>query len=121
MSWTDSLSGSLGNLLGQAGQGAVPAIIRKALGEEGVQSILAKLQDGGMAEHVRSWLDENRKNLPISPEQLQAALGSQQVRDIAKSLGLPIDKLLSLLSEHLPDAAGEPATPDSQPTDDSTQ
>lgn len=92
--------------------------IKNALGGDGLQSILGKLQEGGLAEHVSSWLDQNRQNLPISPEQLQTALGSQKVRDLAASLGLPIDKLLALLSEHLPKEASAP--PDVEPNEDRT-
>ena len=51
-----------------------------------------------MADHVRSWLDQNRQNLPISTDQLQAALGIQQVQELAGSLGLPVDKLLAVLA-----------------------
>ena len=87
--------------------------INKVLGGDGLQSILTQLQASGLAEHVSSWLDQNRQNLPISPEQLQEALGSQKVREMAASLGLPIDKLLALLSEHLPKEASAP--PESEP------
>jgi uncharacterized protein YidB (DUF937 family) len=111
MSWSDALKGSLGTLIGQAEQAALPALVNKALGQAGLQAVLGKLQEGGMADHVRSWLDQNRQNLPISADQLQAALGNQQVRDLAQSLGLPVDKLLAVLAEHLPAAAS--AGPDS--------
>ncbi len=93
--------------------------IEKVLGDTGLQSILGKLQAGGLAEHVSSWLDQNRQNLPISSEQLQTALGSQQIRDMAASMGLPIDKLLALLSEHLPKAASTP--PDTDASEDETR
>jgi uncharacterized protein YidB (DUF937 family) len=122
MSWIDALKGSLGTLLGEAEQAGLPSIMKKALGEEGLQSILGKLQEGGMADHVRSWIDQNRQNLPISAEQLQAALGNQHIQDLAKSLGLPVDKLLAVLSEHLPQAASAAgAAPDAEPKDDKAQ
>jgi uncharacterized protein YidB (DUF937 family) len=122
MSWADALKGSLGTLLGQAEQTALPAIMKKALGEEGLQSILGKLQEGGMADHVRSWIDQNRPNLPISAQRLQAALGSQHIQDLAKSLGLPVDKLLAVLAEHLPQAASTAgAPPDTETRDDKSQ
>jgi uncharacterized protein YidB (DUF937 family) len=105
MSWSDALKGSLGTLIGQVEQSALPAIMNQALGQEGLQTILAKLQQGGMAEHVQSWLDQNRQNLPISTDQLRTALGNQHVQQLAQSLGLPVDKLLSVLAQHLPEAA----------------
>jgi uncharacterized protein YidB (DUF937 family) len=119
MSWSDAIKGSLGSLLGQAEQAALPAIVNRVLGPEGLQAILGKLQDGGMADHVRSWLDQNRQNLPISTDQLQAALGNQQVQELARSLGLPVDKLLAVLAEHLPAAAtAAGAGPGADPADE---
>jgi uncharacterized protein YidB (DUF937 family) len=105
MSWSDALKGSIGSLLNQAEAAALPELFRNAVGADGLQSILTKLQEGGLGEHVRSWVDQNRENLPISAEQLRAALGNEQVQQLATSLGLPVDRLLNVLAEHLPQAA----------------
>ena len=85
MSWTDAVRG----LIGQAEQAAVPELINRFMGAQGLQTILAKLKDAGFAAQVPSWLDKNKDNLPITPEQLRAALGDQHVQQIAKSLGIP--------------------------------
>src|SRR5262249_49735559 len=71
-----------------------------------------QLQAGGLQTQVQSWLG-NGANLPVSPDQLRAALGSDQVRQLAEQFGVPIDAALKLLSEHLP-AAGDQASPDGQ-------
>ena len=63
--------------------------------------IVAKLQQGGLGEQVASWLG-NGQNLPVSGEQLRSALGSDQVRQLASHLGLPVDQALEVLSTHLP-------------------
>ena len=61
-----------------------------------------------------SWLDKNKDNLPITPEQLRTALGDQHVQQIAKSLGIPMDKVLDALAKFLPaavNAAGPAVAP----------
>jgi uncharacterized protein YidB (DUF937 family) len=53
----------------------------------------------------------------VTPDQLKSALGNEQVQQIAQHLGLPIDKALSLLSQHLPNVVDQ-ASPNGelQPT-----
>jgi uncharacterized protein YidB (DUF937 family) len=116
MSWSDALKGAVGNLVGEAEQAALPGLVQKVLGDEGLQSVLAKLQGAGFAAQVQSWLDKNKDNLPITPEQLRAALGDQHVQQIAKSLGIPIDKVLDAMAKFLPaavNAAGPAVAPPS--------
>jgi uncharacterized protein YidB (DUF937 family) len=48
--------------------------------------------------------------LPVTPQQLQAALGNEQVKQIAEHFGVPVDQALKLLAEHLP-AAVDQASP----------
>ena len=104
------LKGAMGQVLGQAmgnaEANALPALLSQVLGKTdlgSVQGLLAKLQEGGLGSQVSSWLG-NGANLNVGPEQLRAALGSEQVKQIANAVGLPADKILSVLSEHLPGA-----------------
>jgi uncharacterized protein YidB (DUF937 family) len=116
MSWSDALKGAVGNLVGEAEQAALPGLMKKVMGDEGLQSMLAKLKDAGFAAQVQSWLDKNKDNLPITPEQLRTALGDQHVQQIAKSLGIPMDKVLEVLAKFLPaavNAAGPAVAPPS--------
>ena len=105
MSWSDTLKGVVGNIVGQAEQGALPDILKGVLGTEGLQAILGKLQDAGLGAQVSSWLDKNKNNLPITPEQIKSALGDEHVQQIAKSLGIPVDSILAALASALPEAA----------------
>jgi uncharacterized protein YidB (DUF937 family) len=105
-----SLKGAMGQMLGQAvGQveaNALPALLSRILGKTDLGSaggLLAKLQEAGLDSQVSSWLGSGA-NLPISADQLRAALGSEQVQQIANAIGLPVDKILPILSEHLPGA-----------------
>lgn len=107
MSWSDTLKGVVGNLVGQAEQGALPDLVKGVLGTEGLQAILGKLQDAGFGAQVSSWLDKNKNNLPITPEQIQSALGDEHVQQIARSLGIPVDSILAALASALPQVASE--------------
>ena len=95
----------LGSLLG--GGGAEPGAGAPAQGG-GMAGMLEQLAAGGLAEHVGSWLSNN-PNLPVSPQQIHDALGSEQVQSMARSSGLPVGALLEQLAAHLPQAAAEQA------------
>jgi uncharacterized protein YidB (DUF937 family) len=114
MSWSDALKGAVGNMIGQAEQAALPGLLKNVLGAEGLQTILAKLQDAGLGAEVASWFDKNKGNLPITADQIRTALGDEHVQQLAKSLGIPVDAILAALAEKLPEianAAGPAAAP----------
>jgi uncharacterized protein YidB (DUF937 family) len=114
MSWSDAFKGAVGSVVGQAEQAALPGLLKSVLGTEGLQTILGKLQDAGLGAEVASWVDKNKNNLPISTDQIRAALGDEHVQQIAKSLGIPIDAVVAALAEKLPEvasAAGPAAAP----------
>ena len=117
MSWSDAFKGAVGSVVGQAEQAALPGLLKSVLGTEGLQTILAKLQDAGLGNEVASWVDKNKGNLPISTDQIRTALGDEHVQQIAKSLGIPIDAVLAALAEKLPEAAsaaGPAVAPDAK-------
>src|ERR1700686_943844 len=98
----DSLSDGLKNALGQAETAAMPALISAVLAKTdlgNMQGLLDKLQQSGLGPQVASWLGDG-KNLPITADQLRAALGNEQIQQIAAGFGLPIDKILASLAEH---------------------
>jgi len=105
MGWSDTLKETVGNIVGQAEQGNLPGLVKGVLGEEGLQTVLTKLKDAGLGSQVASWLDKNKDNLPITVDQLRAALGDQHVQQLAKSLRLPVDAVLAALAQHLPQVA----------------
>ena len=104
MGLLDSLGGALKGVLGQVEVDAVPALISAVLAKTNLgdlQGLVNKLQQGGLGDQVQSWLG-NGANLPVTVDQLRAALGNEQVQQIARELGLPIDGALKLLAEYLP-------------------
>ena len=113
MGLLDNLGGSLGGMLGQVTATAAPGLISAMLAKTNLgdmQGIVNQLQQGGLGDQVKSWLG-NGSNLPVTPQQLQAALGDEHVKQIAEHFGVPVDQALKLLSEHLPTAVDQ-ASPD---------
>jgi uncharacterized protein YidB (DUF937 family) len=100
----DKLGGSLGGLVGQLTAEAAPALIQAALAKTNLgdlQGLVNQLQQGGLGDQVKSWLG-NGANKSVTPEQLRAALGSDQVKQLAAHFGIPADAVLNMLAEHLP-------------------
>jgi len=75
----------------------------------GLQGIVSQLNSAGLGQQVSSWIGTGH-NLPVSAEQIQAALSSDQLRDLAAKFGVNADDVSKLLAEHLPEAV-DAATP----------
>jgi uncharacterized protein YidB (DUF937 family) len=104
----DNLSGTFGQLAA----GAAPALIAAALAKTNLgdmQGLVNQLQQGGLGDQVKSWLG-NGANMPVTPEQIRAALGNDQVKQLAEHFGVPVDAALKMLADHVP-AAVDQASP----------
>ena len=100
----DNLGGALKGVAGQVEAAAMPALISAVLAKTNLgdlQGIVDKLQQGGLSTQVQSWLGSGA-NLPVTTEQLKAALGNEQVKELAQRFGVSTDAALKLLAEHLP-------------------
>ena len=115
----DSLENSLENspalkgALGQLGAAVLPAVLSEVTGtggQGGLSAVVAKLEQAGFGEQVRSWIG-NGQNLPISADQLQEVLGSDTVKQLAARLNIPIDQVSQVLAHELPQAVDK-ASPD---------
>ena len=98
------VSGALKGVIGQGGQSLLPGLLSQLLANTNLGSIgglLQQLQQGGLGDQVSSWLGSGA-NHAISPDQLRSALGSEQLQQMAQASGLPLDKLLAMLSQQLP-------------------
>ena len=74
--WSDvSVAAVLGEVLGNGSSGGLTAIV-------------AKLQQAGLGDQVKSWLG-NGQNLPITAQQLQEVLGSDTVKQLAARYNIP--------------------------------
>ena len=66
------------------------------LGNGGMEGLVAKFEKGGMGEIVQSWVSTG-SNLPISADQIQSVLGSEQVASLTKAMGIDSSQLASAL------------------------
>jgi uncharacterized protein YidB (DUF937 family) len=67
----------------------------------GLASLVEQFQAAGLGEQVNSWISGGQ-NLPVSPEQLQGALGSDQMSQMAERMGLSTGDLSVQMSQMLP-------------------
>lgn len=82
----------------------------------GLGGLLAQFQNAGLGNIAQSWVS-NGPNQPISPQQLQTALGEQQVQGMANQAGMDQGDFLAQLSQHLPNAVHH-MTPDGRLPDE---
>jgi uncharacterized protein YidB (DUF937 family) len=100
----DIFGNALKGVLQQVETQELPNILAQVLGKTDLGSLgglLQQLQQSGLGPQVASWLG-NGKNMPVTADQLRAALGDQHLQQLAKSLGIPVDQVLAQLSQYLP-------------------
>jgi uncharacterized protein YidB (DUF937 family) len=115
------LDGLLGGLMGggtaQQGQSPLVMMALQLIQQNGgLPGIISKLQSGGMAQQVGSWVGTGQ-NVPISGSQLQEVLGSGSIGQIAQQLGMSHGDASSNLAQVLPQLIDH-LTPHGQVPDD---
>ncbi len=88
-----------GGLSTQSVLGAVLGALNNHPG--GLGGVVDSLSKGGLADAVGSWIG-NGPNPPVSTGQVQGALGSGAINEIAGKLGISPDMAGSVLSQVLP-------------------
>jgi len=99
--------------LSQLGAAVLPAVLSEMMGsggQGGLNAIIAKLQQAGFGDQVKSWIGTGQ-NLPITADQLKQVLGSDTVRQLAAKYNIPIDQVAEVLAHQLP-LAVDRASPD---------
>jgi uncharacterized protein YidB (DUF937 family) len=76
----------------------------------GLGGVLGKLDDSGLGDLGRSWVSKGT-NLPISAEQIERVLGSEQVRPLAAKLGVSPEQAAAQIAKVLPQVVDR-LTPD---------
>ena len=114
------LGNVLGGLTGNNSQGGNSLLqIAFALLQQngGLDGVLNKFRQGGMAEQADSWVSTGQ-NMGISADQLQQIFGSSAIGNIASKLGMSEDQAGTTMSQVLPELINH-LTPQGQVPEDS--
>ncbi len=106
MGLMDSLLGAAASAMGgngtEGGQNQALQLAMQLIQQQGgVGGLMNQLQQGGLGDALNSWVS-NGGNQSVSAEQLQSALGSEQLQQAASAVGVDSSKAGDLLSQVLP-------------------
>jgi len=105
MGLLDMVAGALGGAAGKGGNTQLMAVVTQMLSNTGQQGGLAGLakmfQDKGMGEQIASWIGTGQ-NQSISADQIKNVLGSDQLGQIARQLGMDEQQAAGGLAGLLP-------------------
>jgi uncharacterized protein YidB (DUF937 family) len=101
------MSAFLGQVWGPLGQ-----VLGLAQGAAGgaLPAVLAQLENAGLAERVRSWV-EHGENLPVTEAELEAMFRPEQLNSWAIEAGTTPEALLAVVAKELPDAVHRASSP----------
>ncbi len=121
MGLLDTALGMLTNVQQSTG-GSQSTLVQAALGllsqsqnGGGLQNLIGSFQQAGLGEVIASWVGTGQ-NLPISAEQIQQALGSGQLNQLADASGLSQSDAAGGLAAILPNLIDK-ITPNGQVSD----
>ena len=101
----------MGEYLGQI-LGPLAQILGYAQGAAGggLPTLLAQLENAGLAEQVSSWVGHG-ENLPVTAEELSEAFTPEQLNSWAEQAGTTPDAILELMSKELPTTVDQATLP----------
>ena len=120
MSMLNTILGAVTSETHQNGDGNLLGMLSGLISNQqagGLRGLIEKISANGLGEQAASWVS-TRENLPVSGEQIQAALGSAFVQDIATKMGVDTDQIAGSLAVLLPQLI-DSLTPDGQISDNS--
>jgi uncharacterized protein YidB (DUF937 family) len=95
---TGAGQGGLGGLLEQLGGASAGGVLTGGLGE-----LIDRFQRNGQGETADSWV-RTGPNKPVTPTQLENAIGSDVLDTLSRQTGFSTQELLARLSRELPNA-----------------
>ena len=93
-----NLGGILDNLRGAAGPGGAGGLLSSGLGE-----LVDRFRQTGRQDVADSWVRRG-PNQPVTPQELDAAIGPDVLETLSQQTGLSREEILARLSRELPDA-----------------
>ena len=109
----EQLKSTIAELAMEGEQKALPGLLDRIFSKEMLQIIIAKLQEAGLGDEVKSWLDKAKKSIPVTAEQVRTALGEERMKQLADKFGISPETLAAILAAVLPHAAE--SVPDAKP------
>ena len=103
--------GGLGGLLGSLGSSGAGGLLSGGLSE-----IIERFRQIGHGETANSWV-QTGPNKPVTPSQLEQAIGAETLETLSKQTGMSRQDLLTKLSRELPDAVDRYTPHGRLPTD----
>ena len=99
----DSLAkNALGGLLGGSSKQDPAAMLSGLLNDAGgLQGLMGQFQKAGFGEQFASWVSTG-ENKPLDAEQVQNAVGMDEIQRLASKLGMQTQTVLPLLAQFLP-------------------
>jgi uncharacterized protein YidB (DUF937 family) len=103
MSFLEDMAGKqLSSMLSSSSNPLASAVLQMINNQpNGLSGLVQQFHDKGLGGVVSSWVSTGQ-NLPISADQLQHVLGSEQVKDLADQAGISPDVAGSHLAQLLP-------------------
>lgn len=68
----------------------------------GIEGVIAKLQDGGLGDLLKTWISADEENAPVSGEQIANVFGQENLQAAAQEAGVEEKDVGDLLAEFLP-------------------
>lgn len=111
----------LGNVLGSVAssilggnQSSAVQLIQSLLQSQGgIEGLLAKFQQGGLDDLLKTWISNEEENAPVSSEQITNVFGQENLQAAAQEAGVDEGEAGNLLAEFLPKII-DTLTPDGQ-------
>jgi uncharacterized protein YidB (DUF937 family) len=92
--------GLLGGIVG----GSMVSVVNNVLEKHGgLQGVVSEFERNGLGPTERSWVSTG-PNQPISPDEVQRALGPDLLQQLSQKSGVSVDDLSRKLAEVLPQA-----------------
>ena len=105
--------GMLARMLGGPMLGIILGMLKK---QGGLGGILDKFKGAGLGHKADSWVGTG-PNETLDPEEVERALGPDELRQIAEQTGLTVEQVREKLAEGLPEVINE-VTPQGSVPDD---
>lgn len=104
------LGGLVSGLMGGAGSPGAAAMGGGAMGggalAAGLAALVQQFSQNGLGQQASSWVGPGA-NMPIDPQALIRAVGSDRLSMLAQRYGIPREELAAALAEQLPQAVNE--------------